>query len=88
MQARASNEVGADRVLIVQADSRSRLLAAPARVDPEGRTAMAVVALAVDRGVLAVDASRLAAVARWRGEYGGPRPGPSPTACDPRRASR
>jgi hypothetical protein len=68
-QARASNEVGADRVLIVQADSRSRLLTAVREVDPEGRTAMAVV-LSPSAAVLAVDASRLAAVARWRGEYG------------------
>ena len=68
-EARASNEVGADRVLIVRADSRSRLLTAVREVDPEGRTAMAVV-LSPSTAVLAVDASRLAAVARWRGEYG------------------
>jgi hypothetical protein len=68
-QARASNEVGADRVLTVRADSRSRLLTAVREVDPEGRAAMAVV-LSPSAAVLAVDASRLAAVARWRGEYG------------------
>jgi putative ABC transport system permease protein len=67
--ARASNEVGADRVLIVRADSRSRLLSAVREVDPQGRTAMAVV-VSPSAAVLAVDASRLAAVARWRGEYG------------------
>jgi hypothetical protein len=68
---RAAAEVGADRVLIVNAPSRSQLLSAVRSIDPGGRTAMAVVASA-NNGVLAVDATRLAAVARWRGEYGAP----------------
>lgn len=66
---RAANEVGADRVLVVRAESRTRLLTVVREVDPEGRSAMAVV-LSPTAAVLAVDASRLAAVARWRGEYG------------------
>jgi putative ABC transport system permease protein len=67
---RASTEIGADRVLLVSAASRGRLLAATRAVDPQGRFAMAVVA-SPNLGVLAVDATRLAAVARWRGDYGG-----------------
>ncbi|HEY6596199.1 MAG TPA: FtsX-like permease family protein [Asanoa sp.] len=66
---RAAAEVGADRVLIVTAPSRSQLLSAVRSIDPGGRAAMAVVA-SPNNGVLAVDATRLAAVARWRGEYG------------------
>ncbi|MDG4823014.1 hypothetical protein O7635_14260 [Asanoa sp. WMMD1127] len=69
-QERAATEVGADRVLMVTAPSRAKLLAATRAVDPEGRFAMAVVA-SPRLGVLAVDATRLAAVARWRGDYGG-----------------
>jgi hypothetical protein len=68
---RAAAEVGADRVLVVSAPSRSQLLSAVRSIDPGGRTAMAVVASPTN-GVLAVDATRLAAVARWRGEYGAP----------------
>ena len=68
-QERAATEVGADRVLLVTAASRAQLLAATRAVDPSGRWAMAVVA-SPNLGVLAVDATRLAAVARWRGEYG------------------
>ena len=67
---RAATEIGADRVLRVTAPSRATLLAATRAVDPQGRFAMAVVA-SPNVGVLAVDATRLAAVARWRGEYGG-----------------
>ncbi|WP_250030284.1 FtsX-like permease family protein [Paractinoplanes maris] len=68
---RADVELGAARVLTVSAASRTELLSAVRRADPAGRYAMAVV---VDRGgsppVLAVDSSRLAAVATWRPEYG------------------
>ncbi|GAA1841101.1 hypothetical protein GCM10009687_02840 [Asanoa iriomotensis] len=67
---RAANEIGADQVLLVTAPSRGALLAATRAVDQQGRFAMAVVA-SEDAGVLAVDATRLATVARWRGEYGG-----------------
>ncbi|WP_116068600.1 FtsX-like permease family protein [Asanoa ferruginea] len=70
---RASTEIGADKVLLVSAASRARLLAATRAVDPDGRFAMAVVA-SPNLGVLAVDATRLAAVARWRGDYGGTDP--------------
>jgi len=66
---RAAAEVGADRVVQVSAPSRARLLAATRAVDPEGRFAMAVVA-SPNLGVLAVDSTRLAAVSRWRAEYG------------------
>ncbi len=68
---RSAVELGADRVLTVQANSRTALVHAVRRADPEGRHAMAVV---VDRAssppILAVDSPRLAAVARWRPEYG------------------
>jgi hypothetical protein len=75
---RAAAELGADRVLTVQAPSRGRLLAAVRAADPGGTAAMAVVQTAATAGtvpVLAVDATRLHAVARWRPEYG---PDPSP----------
>ncbi|MBL7262204.1 FtsX-like permease family protein [Paractinoplanes lichenicola] len=68
---RAGVELGAPRVLTVSATSRTELLYAVRRADPEGRYAMAAV---VDTGgtppVLAVDSNRLAAVATWRPEYG------------------
>ncbi|MGK5685218.1 FtsX-like permease family protein [Actinoplanes sp. URMC 104] len=68
---RAQVELGAPRVLTVAAASRTELLHAVRRADPTGRYAMAAV---VDTGgsppVLAVDSSRLAAVATWRSEYG------------------
>ncbi|MEV4538074.1 FtsX-like permease family protein [Asanoa sp. NPDC049518] len=67
---RAATEIGADRVLRVSAPNRATLLAATRAIDPRGRSLMAVVA-SPQVGVLAVDATRLAAVARWRGEYGG-----------------
>ncbi len=61
--------VGADRVVTVQPVSRSRLLATVRRIDPDGRFAMAAVRLpsndaSTGRG-LAVDTTRLAAVATW-----------------------
>jgi FtsX-like permease family protein len=68
---RSGAELGADRVLTVQAANRSVLLHAVRQADPHGDRAMAAV---VDRTsnppVLAVDSARLAAVARWRPEYG------------------
>ncbi|WP_433366542.1 FtsX-like permease family protein [Actinoplanes sp. CA-142083] len=68
---RANAELGAVRVLNVQAPNRTALLAAVRAADPVGDQAMAVT---VDRTsnppVLAVDSGRLAAVARWRPEYG------------------
>ncbi|WP_250033332.1 FtsX-like permease family protein [Paractinoplanes maris] len=68
---RAAAELGADRVLSVQAPNRTALLNAVRRADPEGHRAMAVVVEREgDLPVLAVDSSRLAAVARWQPAYG------------------
>ncbi|GAB2617521.1 hypothetical protein Aab01nite_30890 [Paractinoplanes abujensis] len=68
---RSRAELGAERVLFVQAPNRTALLTAVRQADPGGEQAMAVV---VDRGstppVVAVDSSRLARVAYWRPEYG------------------
>ncbi|MEU4162139.1 FtsX-like permease family protein [Actinoplanes sp. NPDC026670] len=68
---RSAAELGAARVLTVDAPNRTALLAAVRRADPGGREAMAVVAdtTTIPR-VLAVDTPRLAAVAEWRPEYG------------------
>ncbi|WP_433059624.1 FtsX-like permease family protein [Dactylosporangium sp. CS-033363] len=67
--ARAAQELGAPRVLTVRAANPTALLDAVRRADPGGRAAMAAV---VDRtsnpAVLAVDASRLDAVAGWPAE--------------------
>ena len=61
--------VGADRVLTVAPVFRSRLLNAVRTIDPHGRFAMAVARMPSSRGDeplgLAVDATRLAAVANW-----------------------
>ena len=90
---RSEAELGAERVLSVQTPTRATLLDAVRRADPEGDRAMAVV---IDRTsappMLAVDSSRLGAVARWRPVYGpadllaaataenpGPRPAPAIT---------
>src|SRR6266545_2570831 len=65
---RAAQELGADRVLTVQAHSRAHLLAAVRAADPAGHGAMAVVQASANtagRGALLVDTTRLAAVARW-----------------------
>jgi hypothetical protein len=68
---RGETELGAARVLTVRADTRTELLTAVRRADPTGRQAMAaVVDLNSNPPVLAVDSTRLAAVARWRPEYG------------------
>jgi hypothetical protein len=67
---RAGFEVGADRVLSVEAPSRAALIAAVRSADPEGRYAMAAVQTYGTLPFLAVDTARLAAVVPWRVEYG------------------
>jgi putative ABC transport system permease protein len=68
---RANVELGAPRVLTVQAANRIALLYAVQNADPAGRQAMAaVVNPNASPPVLAVDTARLAAVARWRPEFG------------------
>ncbi|GAB2577100.1 hypothetical protein Aab01nite_12100 [Paractinoplanes abujensis] len=68
---RARVELGAPRVLTVSAATRTELLYAVRRADPEGRYAMAaVVDTTGTPPVLAVDSARLGAVATWRPEYG------------------
>ena len=63
---RSTAELGASRVLTVQAPNRTALLAAVRSADPSGRQAMAVsVDTTSNPPVLAVDSGRLAAVARW-----------------------
>ncbi len=75
---RATQELGADRVLTLGPVPGSRLLAAVRSADPSGRYAMAAVQASTRSGVpqvLAVDTARLAAVAAWN-----PRYGPAPAA--------
>jgi putative ABC transport system permease protein len=69
---RAVVEVGADRVLSVEAPSRAALVAAVRSADPDGRYAMAAVQTYGTLPFLALDATRLAAVVPWRAGYGGP----------------
>jgi putative ABC transport system permease protein len=69
--------IGADRVLTVQKAQPQQLLAAVRRIDPDGDFAMAVTQLppgasAADAPGLAVDSTRLAAVAAWPGDGPGP----------------
>ncbi len=73
---RARHELGAERVLTVQARSRAQLVAAVRAADPGGRQAMAVVrgSNGPVRVLLAVDSARFAAVADWQPAYGGPPP--------------
>ncbi|MEV4536422.1 FtsX-like permease family protein [Asanoa sp. NPDC049518] len=73
---RARHELGADRVLTVQARSRAQLVAAVRAADPGGRQAMAVVRSLNGPAtvLLAVDSARFAAVADWQAVYGGPPP--------------
>jgi putative ABC transport system permease protein len=79
---RSDVELGAARVLTVQTDTRTGLEYAVRRADPAGRYAMAaVVDLAAVPPVLTVDTTRLAAVARWRSEYGPLRALPDATAA-------
>lgn len=72
--AEAKWRLGAARVLQVQEVSRTGLLAAVRAADPEGRYAMAVASAPRgnlgDPSVVAVDATRLAAVSLWAGWYG------------------
>ncbi|WP_229069738.1 FtsX-like permease family protein [Actinoplanes sp. DH11] len=69
---RSAAELGATRVLTVEAANRTVLLHAVRTADPGGTQAMAVVRNRNDDDleILEVDTSRLAAVARWRPEYG------------------
>jgi hypothetical protein len=69
---RAGLELGAQRVLTVQADNRSHLLEAVRAADPEGRYAMAAAEFTGSDRVLLVDSPRLAKVAEWHAEYGAP----------------
>jgi len=81
---RAGAELGATRVLSVQAANRTALLHAVRQADPGGRHAMAaVVEAGAGPPILAVDSGRLAAVARWRPEYG-----PAGTLADALAAAR
>jgi hypothetical protein len=75
---RASQELGADRVLTLGPVPGDRLLTAVRSADPSGRYAMAAVQASTRSGVpevLAVDTARLAAVAAWNARYG-----PAPAA--------
>ena len=70
---RASIAVGAASVLELDGVSPQRLLRAVRTIDPDGAYAMAVVALPTQQGELpglAVDSTRLAAVAQWRPDFG------------------
>ena len=70
---RARVDVGAERVLTVQAKSRAQLLDAVRAADPTGREAMAAVYTTsplAGAPVLAVDSTRLASVASWQSGYG------------------
>jgi hypothetical protein len=71
---RAAQELGAARVLSVEAASRQRLLSAVRAADPEGRYAMAVAVSGGGNGwtdgLLAVDSPRFARVASWLPGYG------------------
>ncbi|BCB87397.1 FtsX-like permease family protein [Phytohabitans suffuscus] len=72
-EARATHDIGADRVLTVQARSRAHLLAAVRAADPAGTQAAAVVRNGTGEAgqtVLAVDTERFARVASWQEEYG------------------
>jgi hypothetical protein len=65
----AELETGAPVVLTVDATSRAQLLRAVRAADPDGRAAMAAVPVRLaendEPGVIAVDTTRLAAVALW-----------------------
>lgn len=76
-QARAATEVGADRVVLVAPVSAQQLLASVRRLDPDGRWAMAVqqhdpFGNQPGGSLLAVDSSRLPAVATWRSDFAAP----------------
>jgi putative ABC transport system permease protein len=81
---RSAAELGAQRVLTVQATNRTVLEQAVRKADPQGKQAMAaVVDTAGLPSVLAVDSSRLAAVSRWRPDYGSISALPAAMADDP-----
>jgi hypothetical protein len=67
---RAGYEVGADRVLTVDAANRDTLIDAVRAADPDGRFAMAAVQAYGSTRVLALDTSRLEAVVPWLDAYG------------------
>jgi len=70
---RGRHQLGADRVLTVQARGRAQLLAAVRAADPGGRHAMAVVrgSDGPSTAVLAVDSARFASVVDWHPRYAG-----------------
>jgi putative ABC transport system permease protein len=81
---RSAAELGAARVLSVHAADRTALLTAVRQADPRGDRAMAAVVDTVSgQRVLAVDSSRLAAVTRWRPEFGPAGLLPAAAADDP-----
>ncbi len=69
---RAQVQIGADRVLTVDPLPASSLVQAVRAADPQGRYAMATMKMNVnsETALLAVDSSRLAAVALWPQAYG------------------
>jgi putative ABC transport system permease protein len=72
---RAAQQLGADRVLTVLANTRTALLTAVRTADPSGRYAMAVArsqSASGNQQILALDTTRLAAVGRWLPAYGLP----------------
>lgn len=73
---RAQVQIGADRVLSVMPLPASGLVDAVRKADPQGRFAMATMKMNVnsETALLAVDSSRLAAVALWPQAYGTLRP--------------
>ncbi|GIM97611.1 FtsX-like permease family protein [Paractinoplanes toevensis] len=82
--ARSDAELGAQRVLTVQAANRTVLEQAVRRADPQGKRAMAAVVDTTHQpAVLAVDSSRLAAIARWRPDFGPVSALPAAIADDP-----
>ncbi|SDT79033.1 ABC transporter permease [Actinoplanes derwentensis] len=69
--ARSETELGAVRVLAVEAANRTALLHAVRSADPDGHQAMAAVHNRNDEiEILEVDTPRLTAVTGWRPEYG------------------
>ncbi|WP_430783443.1 FtsX-like permease family protein [Actinoplanes sp. G11-F43] len=82
---RSGTELGASRVLTVEAANRTALLHAVRGADPGGREAMAAVHNRDDDiEILEVDTARLAAVTGWRPEYGPAGALPSAVAADGR----
>ena len=71
---RAALEVGAERVVTVDAEDPEQLLDGVRAVDPDGTQAMAVIdqpGTSYDPSILAVDSTRLGVVAGWREAFGG-----------------